>query len=750
MLEEYKYNQQKIKKYAGFWIRLAASFIDNIIIAIPLFLIYHYTFDDAHILKPTGFLEYYESRFIIAWYLILLTSSLFFTYKHQSTLGKSMLKLEVISSKSDKLTLRQTILREIFGKTVSMLILLLTLAAGFFVGGFDHIKTALLLTLIAGFFISGYNKKKQALHDKIASTLVIHKNPNKKNKLTLVAKVLLILILVVTTFYWVDVQNKKNNERLIKMIRIGDKFWTERAIKDGADVDTRDEKGCTALHFAVSSYAAGKELYDFSFKFLSKVEKDNIEITEIYKKIEKIEIELKNYDYPIYDDPFLELEQTGKIMTTGYAKKAEKMKLENELFFLQDKYRYEKDLSDLKTIIKKWNGEEKEYIKNCSVLWLPEISYNDPVFSPEKDSLFSSKDRINTIYNIIAIRDINNSNLKEIILLLLENGADVDAETIFSETPLDIAIKGNSPEIVEELLMVKLSKEKEKFDKLKREKPRKKTSVEILYKLEKGDILKFNMKMDSYTGIENAVSIFESRSATFEYEVMEITNNNEIILEGHLKKIAVDMISGEDLVSFDSSAPGFMERAREDSGFQDLIYILEHPFSITIDNLGKVIDYEIYQSEEMLSETNSQIIAHLESFLEQAAEGTFFGLPEKNIRIGESWSGGKIALFASEIGTVKGSPVYFFSEIINDRNGKQAIIKSYSDLILEADEESQISLKVIKGLSSGTNIFSINKGYLSYAEGMVGVITETRFEGRTVRAVVYQKIMIEGEKIKKR
>ncbi|MEM1168739.1 MAG: RDD family protein [Cyanobacteria bacterium P01_H01_bin.35] len=39
-------------------------------------------------------------------------------------------------------------------------------------------KTISLITLLIGFIMAAFTKKKQALHDKIAGTLVVKKSPN--------------------------------------------------------------------------------------------------------------------------------------------------------------------------------------------------------------------------------------------------------------------------------------------------------------------------------------------------------------------------------------------------------------------------------------------------------------------------------------------------------------------------------------------------------------------------------------------
>jgi uncharacterized RDD family membrane protein YckC/type II secretory pathway pseudopilin PulG len=161
-------------KYAGFWIRYVAVFIDNIIVqvvsgvvgfAIGIIMgIGMGSFIKEHPLMPgiVGFVL----GMVLSWGYFI-----FMTYKYQATLGKMALGLKVYSTKSENLSLRQVVLRETVGKIVSAIILYI------------------------GYIMAGFGDKKQALHDKIAGTVVVYKDPNQKRSGVVTAIVIIIVVL---------------------------------------------------------------------------------------------------------------------------------------------------------------------------------------------------------------------------------------------------------------------------------------------------------------------------------------------------------------------------------------------------------------------------------------------------------------------------------------------------------------------------------------------------------------------------
>ena len=139
-------------KYAGFWVRWAAAMIDGFVLSGAsivmgiLFAIFGINANKSSSLS--GILG-----MLVAWIYFI-----FMTYEYQTTLGKKAVGIIVVSDNATNLTLGQIILRETVGKLISTIILMI------------------------GYLMVGFTQKKQALHDKIAKTVVVYKDPNKKVK----------------------------------------------------------------------------------------------------------------------------------------------------------------------------------------------------------------------------------------------------------------------------------------------------------------------------------------------------------------------------------------------------------------------------------------------------------------------------------------------------------------------------------------------------------------------------------------
>jgi uncharacterized RDD family membrane protein YckC len=149
-------------KYAGFWIRFVANFLDGIIISllslIPVLIL---SFLGADILSRV------LSYIISFGYFIILT------YNKEATWGKMALGLKVIPSEKEKLSLGQVVLRETIGKIVSGIILGI------------------------GYIMAGFTERKEALHDKIAKTNVIYADPSKKNNVWIIVVVLIFFLITI-------------------------------------------------------------------------------------------------------------------------------------------------------------------------------------------------------------------------------------------------------------------------------------------------------------------------------------------------------------------------------------------------------------------------------------------------------------------------------------------------------------------------------------------------------------------------
>ncbi len=145
------YSQPSTFQCAGFWIRVAAAFIDGIVMWIPgivLQLIFLGIFGAAEISRPgtpAWWLQFGSSTTMNWLYAALMESSL-----KQATLGKMAVGIIVVTEGREPISFGRATGRH-FGKLLSLLI--------FFVG----------------FMMAGWTQKKQALHDILAGTMVIYR-----------------------------------------------------------------------------------------------------------------------------------------------------------------------------------------------------------------------------------------------------------------------------------------------------------------------------------------------------------------------------------------------------------------------------------------------------------------------------------------------------------------------------------------------------------------------------------------------
>lgn len=156
-------------KYAGFWIRWVASMLDGFIVGAIGFVI---SILLVIILVVFG-IKIKESPFRFLGYIISWGYFIFMTYKYEATFGKKFIGIKVVSDKAEKLTFGQVALRETVGKIVSA------------------------ITLMIGYIMAGFTERKQAFHDKIASTVVVYKDPNKKVAVWVIIIVLALPIIAI-------------------------------------------------------------------------------------------------------------------------------------------------------------------------------------------------------------------------------------------------------------------------------------------------------------------------------------------------------------------------------------------------------------------------------------------------------------------------------------------------------------------------------------------------------------------------
>lgn len=147
------YNAQSVKQiYAGFWLRLAAYFIDTIIFtAAFVVLLFIAVLLSTVLFQATINLEYF--RIIIAAPILILQClyfSLFESSTKQATIGKLIVGIQVVNYKGKKIEF-VTALGRYFARIVST------------------------LTIYIGFLMALWTDKKQTLHDKMTKTLVVVK-----------------------------------------------------------------------------------------------------------------------------------------------------------------------------------------------------------------------------------------------------------------------------------------------------------------------------------------------------------------------------------------------------------------------------------------------------------------------------------------------------------------------------------------------------------------------------------------------
>lgn len=156
-------------KYAGFWIRWVAVCVDSLILIIPTALL-----QIAVRLVLGGYVMTNTVSSIVGALVSAVVSCVYFswmTYNKGATLGKMMVGITVKSDSTEPLSLERVLLREVIGKIVSYLIIGI------------------------GFIMAGFTQKKQSLHDKMAHTVVVYKDPSKEHKGTMIFAVILACVL---------------------------------------------------------------------------------------------------------------------------------------------------------------------------------------------------------------------------------------------------------------------------------------------------------------------------------------------------------------------------------------------------------------------------------------------------------------------------------------------------------------------------------------------------------------------------
>lgn len=138
--------------YAGFAVRFFAWLIDALVTLIPLSILrgvrLALTLSGSSGLMSQAVLFRYTPLDIAA-YLLPVVYFIAMTWSQGATVGKMLLKLEVVGVERGRLTFWQTVLREVFGRYLSAIAFI-------------------------GYLMIVPDREKRALHDRIADTRVIY------------------------------------------------------------------------------------------------------------------------------------------------------------------------------------------------------------------------------------------------------------------------------------------------------------------------------------------------------------------------------------------------------------------------------------------------------------------------------------------------------------------------------------------------------------------------------------------------
>ena len=143
-------------RYAGFWIRFLAVFIDGLIlfaVLTPVRLVLHLPFGlmamrHSGDFNPLMMLPLIGLSTLISVVADWLYEAYFMSSERQATLGKMALGLRVTDTNGRRLSFGQATLRH-FAKWISG------------------------MTLLIGYIMAAFTERRQALHDMIAGTLVV-------------------------------------------------------------------------------------------------------------------------------------------------------------------------------------------------------------------------------------------------------------------------------------------------------------------------------------------------------------------------------------------------------------------------------------------------------------------------------------------------------------------------------------------------------------------------------------------------
>jgi uncharacterized RDD family membrane protein YckC len=172
-MENTQINQEK---YAGFLVRLVAVIIDILIVAIPLGILVGIITVASGTTNPQS----YAHSSVFSWGTLFVEWLYFIIMTHTkgATLGKMLVGITVKSANGQPLSIGQIILRETLGRIIAGIILCI------------------------GYILAAFTSKKQGLHDMIAKTVVVYKDPTNTSKTGLIIGIVLASVLFLVPLFF--------------------------------------------------------------------------------------------------------------------------------------------------------------------------------------------------------------------------------------------------------------------------------------------------------------------------------------------------------------------------------------------------------------------------------------------------------------------------------------------------------------------------------------------------------------------
>jgi uncharacterized RDD family membrane protein YckC len=155
---------------AGFWLRVAASLIDQLFLTGFVFLVVMVLVGQGLGLSTTALAAAGGSMSAIPFVLFLLYYSFFESSSRQGTPGKRLLGMQVTDGRGRRLSFFRAFLRTIA-------------------------KILSAVPLCIGYLMAAFTARKQALHDKVAATFVVRSTPVRIWRAVLVPAVALFIII---------------------------------------------------------------------------------------------------------------------------------------------------------------------------------------------------------------------------------------------------------------------------------------------------------------------------------------------------------------------------------------------------------------------------------------------------------------------------------------------------------------------------------------------------------------------------